>query len=100
MTETDVQLTEEIDIELLNPGKYKNVVHNDDVTPVDFVIAMLIQVFGHQEDRAKALTLQIHNEGAGIAGVFSYEVAEQKGIEATLMARQHGFPLSITIEEE
>ncbi len=100
MTESDIQLTEEIDIELLNPGRYKNIVHNDDVTPVDFVIAMLMQVFNHPEEIAKELTLQVHNEGSGIAGVFSYEVAEQKGIEATLMARQHGFPLSITIEEE
>jgi ATP-dependent Clp protease adaptor protein ClpS len=100
MEEIDTKQIEEIDIDILNPGKYKVVVQNDDVTPMEFVIAMLMQIFGHDEDRAKDITLRIHHDGAGIAGIFSYEVAEQKGIESTLLARQHGWPLSIKIEEE
>jgi ATP-dependent Clp protease adaptor protein ClpS len=84
----------------LNPGKYKVVVHNDNVTPMEFVIDMLMKIFNHNEEVSKKLTMEIHNDGAGIAGVFSYEIAEQKGIEATLMARQHGYPLAIKIEEE
>jgi len=100
MQDADIKEVEEIDIEILNPGKYKVVVQNDDVTPMEFVIAMLVQIFGHSEDRAKDITIQIHNNGVGIAGVFTYEVAEQKGIESTLLARQHGWPLAIKIEEE
>lgn len=100
MEQVDVKEIEEIDIEILNPGKYKVVIQNDDVTPMEFVIAMLMQVFNHSEERAKNITLQIHNDGAGVAGIFSYEVAEQKGIEGTLLARQHGWPLAIKIEEE
>ena len=100
MEEIDTKQIEEIDIELLNPGKYKVVVQNDDVTPMEFVIARLVQIFNHTEDHAKDITIQIHNNGAGIAGIFSYEVAEQKGIESTLLARQHGWPLAIKIEEE
>jgi ATP-dependent Clp protease adaptor protein ClpS len=100
MEHADIKEVEEIDIEILNPGKYKVVVQNDDVTPMEFVIAMLMQIFGHSEDRAKDITLRIHHDGAGIAGIFSYEVAEQKGIECTLLARQHGWPLAIKIEEE
>jgi ATP-dependent Clp protease adaptor protein ClpS len=100
MNDTEVKQIEDIDIELLNPGKYKVVVHNDNVTPMEFVIDMLMQIFNHNEEVSKKLTMEIHNDGAGIAGVFSYEIAEQKGIEATLMARQHGYPLAIKIEEE
>lgn len=100
MQDADIKEVEEIDIEILNPGKYKVVVQNDDVTPMEFVIAMLVQIFNHTEDHAKDITIQIHNNGAGIAGIFSYEVAEQKGIESTLLARQHGWPLAIKIEEE
>jgi ATP-dependent Clp protease adaptor protein ClpS len=100
MAEIDTKQIEDIDVELLYPGKYKVVIQNDDVTPMDFVIALLMQVFNHNEDRAKEITLDIHRKGNGIAGVYTYEVAEQKGIEATLLARQHSWPLAIKIEEE
>lgn len=100
MSEVETQQLDEIDVELLHPGKYKVVVQNDDVTPMDFVIAMLMQVFKHDEDWAVKLTHEIHNEGNAVAGIYTYEIAEQKGIEATLLARQHGWPLAIKIEEE
>jgi ATP-dependent Clp protease adaptor protein ClpS len=100
MSEVEIKNIEEIDIELLHPGKYKVILQNDNHTPMDFVIALLMQIFRHDEARAKQITLEIHNEGAGVAGVYSYEVAEQKGIESTLLARQHGWPLAIKIEEE
>ena len=100
MSEVEIKNIEEIDIELLHPGKYKVILQNDNHTPMDFVIALLMQIFRHDEVRAKQITLEIHNEGAGVAGVYSYEVAEQKGIECTLLARQHVWPLAIKIEEE
>jgi ATP-dependent Clp protease adaptor protein ClpS len=89
-----------VDINLFNPGKFKVIVCNDDQTPMDFVIAMLMHVFHHDEAKAKQITMQIHHEGSGIAGIYSHEVAEQKGIEGTLLARQNGWPLAIKIEEE
>lgn len=90
----------DIDTELVYPKKYKVVVLNDDTTPIEFVIAMLITIFGHSEETAYNITMQIHNEGVGIAGVYSHEVAEQKGVESTMLARDHGYPLAIKIEEE
>jgi len=60
----------------------------------------LVNVFRHSEESAQRVMLQIHHEGAGVAGIYSYEVAEQKGIEGTLLARQHGWPLQITVEQE
>lgn len=82
------------------PSKYKVVVCNDDVTPVDFVVAMLVEVFKHPEQQALQLTLDIHNNGKAIAGVYSHEVAEQKVVDSTDLARANGFPLVIKSEAE
>jgi len=100
MTQVFAEHETEIDIEIPNPGKYKVIIANDDSTPMDFVIALLLNIFKHSEQAATAITLQVHEEGSGVAGVYSYEVAEQKGIEGTLLARQHGWPLQITVEQE
>jgi ATP-dependent Clp protease adaptor protein ClpS len=100
MAETKVKDEIEIDEELMMPSRYKVVLVNDNTTPVDFVIALLMHVFKHTEDRAREITLEVHNKGAGVAGIFPYEIAEQKGVESTLLARQNGWPLVIRVEEE
>jgi ATP-dependent Clp protease adaptor protein ClpS len=100
MEQVVVERTTETDIEIHNPGKYKVIIANDDSTPMDFVIALLMSIFKHNEETATGVTMKIHNDGSGIAGVYTYEVAEQKGIEGTLLARQHGWPLQITVEQE
>ena len=85
---------------LKEPGKFKVVVCNDDVTPVEFVVSMLMHVFKHDEKQALELTLKIHNNGSAVAGIFTYEIAEQKTIDGTNMARANGFPLIIKVEPE
>jgi ATP-dependent Clp protease adaptor protein ClpS len=100
MTQVAIDHEVETDIEIPNPGKYKVVIKNDDSTPMDFVIALLMSIFKHSQDSATAVTMKIHNDGAGIAGIYSYEIAEQKGIESTLLARQHGWPLQINVEPQ
>ena len=80
------------------PGKFKVIVCNDDVTPMEFVIAMLMRVFKHTPSGAEALTMKIHHEGSAIAGIYSYEIAEQKCVEGTNMAREHNFPLVLKAE--
>ena len=100
MAETKVKDDTLIDEELIAPGRYKVVLVNDNTTPVDFVIALLMHVFKHTEERARGITLEVHNTGAGIAGIFPYEIAEQKGVESTMLARQNGWPLVIRVEEE
>lgn len=82
------------------PSKYKVIVCNDDVTPVEFVISMLVAVFRHSEKNALELTLKIHNNGHAVVGIYSYEIAEQKGLDATNLARANGFPLIIKVEPE
>ena len=100
MTQIAIERVTEIDVDIPNPGKYKVIIKNDDSTPMDFVVALLVNVFRHSEESAQRVMLQIHHEGVGVAGIYSYEVAEQKGIEGTLLARQHGWPLQITVEQE
>lgn len=80
------------------PLKFKVIVLNDDTTPMEFVVAMLVSIFKHNIDDAVKLTGKIHNEGSAVAGIYSFEIAEQKGIDATTSARQSGYPLQLKIE--
>jgi ATP-dependent Clp protease adaptor protein ClpS len=82
------------------PGKFKVVVLNDNTTPVEFVVAMFIQVFKHSQTNALELTMKIHNEGSAIAGIYIHEIAEQKIADATNLARSNGFPLILKAEAE
>ena len=82
------------------PKKYKVVVMNDNFTPVEFVIAMFISVFRKEHSEATNLTLKIHTDGSAIAGIFPYEIAEQKVADAISMARANGPPLLLKAEQE
>lgn len=86
--------------QLKEPGKFKVIVCNDDTTTMEFVIAMLVSVFKYDEGRALDLTLVIHQKGSAVAGTYSYEIAEQKALDATNMARLNGFPLITKVEPE
>ena len=98
MTETKTITEEEID--LITPGLWKVRFLNDDVTPMELVIEILINVFDHSQENATALTLEIHNTGSAIAGVYPHEIAETLGVEATQIARNNGYPLRIQLEQE
>ena len=97
-TMVDIQIDEKIKVEIKEPGLYKVIFLNDNKTPMEFVVSLLVELFKHSEDTAHALTLKIHEEGSGVVGVYSYEIAEQKGVEATLLARNNGFPLNVKLE--
>lgn len=81
------------------PKKYKVIVCNDDVTPMDFVIDMLITIFTHSAESAHNITMDIHNNGNAIVGLYNYEIAEQKTIDSINLARMNGWPLIVTFEE-
>jgi len=100
MTDTIVEKKIKTTNKLKEPGKFKVIVCNDDATPIEFVIAMLISVFRHNENSALVLTLKIHTQGNAVAGIYSYEVAEQKAVDGTNLARAHGHPLIIKVEPE
>jgi ATP-dependent Clp protease adaptor protein ClpS len=98
--DSEVKIDEKIKQKIVEPKRWKVVFLNDDHTPVDFVIELLLNIFKHTQETAKAITLEIHNSGSGIAGVYSFEIAEIKSVEATALARSNGFPLQIKMEEE
>ena len=79
------------------PPLYKVLLINDDYTPMDFVIHILMSLFGHDELTAQNVTHRIHDNGQGVAGSYFLEIAEQKASEATLMSRQNEFPLQIKV---
>lgn len=85
---------------LQEPKKYKVIVCNDDVTPMEFVIEMLMGVFRHNPEQAYDLTMAIHNQGSAVAGIYNFEIAEQKTIDGINLARAQGYPLLLKIEEE
>lgn len=96
----DIKIDEKIKQKSKEPSKYKVILLNDDTTPMDWVIEILLTIFKHSETTAKDLTLAIHTEGAGVAGIYSYEIAEQKAVEATTASRDRGFPLQIRVDKE
>jgi ATP-dependent Clp protease adaptor protein ClpS len=99
-TQENVMIDEKIKIEISEPKRYKVLFLNDDKTPMEFVIELLITVFKHSQETAEQITLTIHNEGSAVVGVYTYEIAEQKGVEATHLSRQAGFPLQIKVDAE
>jgi ATP-dependent Clp protease adaptor protein ClpS len=82
------------------PRMYRVLLHNDDYTPMDFVVRLLQTVFHHSESRATEIMLRIHNTGVGVAGVFTHEIAETKVAQVHMIARQNECPLMASMDPE
>ena len=80
------------------PGNFAVALHNDDFTPMEFVVYVLQEIFHHPYERAERIMLGVHNEGMGIAGVYRFEIAEQKASDTADEAKENDYPLKITIE--
>ena len=97
---TEIKQTTRQLTNITKPNMYRVVFSNDDATPMNFVIDLLKAVFHHDDERAARTTMEIHEHGRGIAGVYTFEVAEQKHSESVYLARTNGHPLNINIESE
>jgi ATP-dependent Clp protease adaptor protein ClpS len=82
------------------PAMYKVLLLNDDYTPMEFVIYVLQRFFSKSAEEATKIMLHVHQNGVGICGVFTYEVAETKVTQVMDMARQHDHPLQCTMEKD
>jgi len=101
MPTTEIQIDEKIKQKMQEPKRWKVLLLNDETTPpMDFVVGILTDIFKHTQETAKGITIEVHNTGSGIAGVYSFEIAEAKAVESTQLARSNGFPLQIKMEEE
>ena len=74
--------------------------HNDNITTMEFVIKVLIEIFHRTPDNAEQLMLKIHHEGSAMIGVYTYDMARTKVRTVTLRAQEKGFPLKTTYEPE
>jgi len=82
------------------PKHYKVVMHNDDLTTMEFVVKVLIEVFYKSTADAMSIMLAVHEQGKQTVGIYSYDIATSKVRTATAMARDAGFPLRLTCEPE
>ena len=97
---TDIQTLTKEKIKLDEPGLYDVIFLNDNITTQEFVIRVLKQIFNKTQEQADTIMKKIHNDGQGIVGSYVHEVAEQKGIETTLLARQEGMPLQVKVKKQ
>ena len=81
------------------PPLFKVLLHNDDYTTMDFVVWVLESVFNMPEEQAVQVMLNVHLRGTGVAGIYTYEVAEMKVEKTIALAQEHEFPLLATLEE-
>jgi ATP-dependent Clp protease adaptor protein ClpS len=81
------------------PPLYKVLLHNDDYTTMDFVVWVLQAIFGMVEEQAIQVMLNVHVKGIGVAGIYTFEIAEMKVEKTTAAAREQEFPLLCTIEQ-
>ena len=80
------------------PRKFKVIYHNDDFTPMEFVSWSLMAFFNKSEPEANSITLEVHKLGAAVAGIYDYQIAEQKVYEVMELAKENAYPLKITGE--
>lgn len=94
------QLDTEDEQKIELPKKYKVILHNDDYTPMEFVVEILIDVFKKDELTATNIMLNVHNQGHGVCGIYTYEIAETKVTRVMDLAQQHEYPLRASMEAE
>ncbi|MEW6526701.1 MAG: ATP-dependent Clp protease adapter ClpS [Spirochaetota bacterium] len=87
------------DIKVKKPRMYKVILHNDHYTTMDFVVEVLVKIFHKNIMEATELMLQVHRNGFGICGVYTYDIAQTKANQVHSLARQREFPLKCTVEE-
>ena len=85
---------------LKEPPMYNVIMHNDDVTTMDFVVYVLVKIFRKSEQDAETTMLKIHNEGSAIVGTYSQDIAQSKANYTMNLAKANNFPLKLTIEEK
>jgi len=102
MTSSDSKTKKRISSESKDgtPPLYKVILHNDDYTSMEFVVTILMSVFGKSLEKATQMMLNIHNRGKEICGIYSRQIAETKVETVHNLAANKGFPLKSTMEKE
>jgi ATP-dependent Clp protease adaptor protein ClpS len=94
----ELDLLEKDEVKPKRPSMWNIVFYNDDYTPMDFVEFVLMSIFHMPTLDALALTLTVHTKGRGIAGTYTFEIAEQKQCDVLLLAKAEEYPLRVEVE--
>ena len=97
---TDSKTKIAVNTTITPPKQYKVLYLNDDKTTVEFVVDSLVTVFDYTQEKGYETAMTIDQQGSAVVAILPYEIAEQKGIEVTMMARNNGYPLQIRLEVE
>ena len=88
-----------VEDEVREPRQFKVMLHNDDYTTMEFVVLVLVSVFRKNENEATQIMLNVHNNGVGVCGIYTAEVAELKVSLVPRLAKESGYPLRCSMEE-
>ena len=99
-TKTEIKTETEVKKEPFRPKKYKVILLNDDVTTMEFVVAILVKIFEKSVQDAVDIMFKVHKIGSGVAGIYIKEIAKTKQNAVIKAAKEANFPLQCIIEEE
>ena len=97
--ETEEQLESGVAEKTKEPPMYRVLLHNDDYTSMEFVVEILMYVFGKSAEEATGIMLNVHKQGVGVCGVFTREIAETKVETVHTLAKEREFPLKSSMEK-
>ncbi len=90
----------ELSLSLIEPTRYKVILHNDDYTTMDFVVEILVTIFHKNMAESEQIMFAVHKHGKAVCGIYSYEIAQTKVHQVKQLAKKSGYPLLATLEEE
>lgn len=96
--ESHTNVAAEQKTQLKVPKMFAVILYNDDVTTMDFVVDLLVKVFRKNTADASSIMMQVHQAGKGVAGIYTYDIAVTKKMQADRMAAEKGFPLRLVVE--
>ena len=91
-------LAEKTEIRLKEPKQYKVVMYNDDFTPMDVVVEILVDVFHNNYEEAVSIMLEVHKGQKAVVGVYPFDIAKTKAEKAVKIAREQGYPFRVEVE--
>lgn len=97
MAQENSNIKERNKSDIKKPGKYAVIFHNDDFTPMEFVVIVLISIFFKNVEDAEKLMMKVHLEGQAIVGTYYYDIALTKANRTIQFARDNGYPLRVSL---
>ena len=81
------------------PSMWKITLINDDFTPMEFVVQILLQIFHKSQEEALTLTMRVHDQGSAVVGLYTKDVATSKSFQVRMAAERYDHPLKCVAEE-